>query len=186
MMRRLCGLLVLTLLTLIALGDERPADDAKLKLRLENLGRSTEHLRDVLKIPGISAAVVKDQKVIWSKGFGLADVENKIPATPQTPYRIASLTKTFASTLLMQLVEQGTLDLDEPMSKYSPLYKDDLVKVRHVLTHTSGNARGCRPPLPDAYSFASHPRGQRFPGLRFGSRHKVCIRSCRLLTPFRA
>src|SRR5262245_50646494 len=144
MMRRLCGLLVLTLLTPIALGDERPADDAKLKLRLENLGRSTEHLRDVLKIPGISAAVVKDQKVIWSKGFGLADVENNIPATPQTPYRIASLTKTFASTLLMQFVEQGKLNLDQPMSKYSPLYKDDKIKVRHVFSHTSEGTPGAR------------------------------------------
>src|SRR5262245_51805407 len=106
-------LVVLVLLSPIAMGDGRPTDDEKLKARLENLDKSIEDLRTILKIPGISAAVVKDQKVIWSKGFGLADVENKIAATPETPYRIASLTKTFASTLLMQLVEQGKLNLDE-------------------------------------------------------------------------
>ena len=144
MMLRLCGLLVLTLLTPIALGDERPADDAKLKLRLENLDKSIEDLRAVLKIPGISAAVVKEQKIIWLKGFGLADVENNLPATPQTPYRIASLTKTFASTLLMQLFEQDKLGLDDPMSKYSTHYKDDKVKVRHVLSHTSEGTPGAR------------------------------------------
>ena len=144
MMLRLCGLLVLTLLTPIAQGDEPRADDAKLKLRLEKLDKSVEDLRAVLKIPGISAAVVKEQKIIWQKGFGLADVENNLPATPQTPYRIASLTKTFASTLLMQLVEQGKLNLDDPMSKYAPHYKDDKVKVRHVLSHTSEGTPGTR------------------------------------------
>jgi len=144
MMLRLCGLLVLTLLTPVALGDERPADDAKRKRRLENLDKSMEDLRAVLKIPGISAAVVKEQKIIWLKGFGLADVENNLPATPQTPYRIASLTKTFASTLLMQLVEQGKLHLDDPMSKYATHYKDDKVKVRHVLSHTSEGTPGTR------------------------------------------
>lgn len=144
MMLRWCGLFLLALLTPVALGDERPADDTKLKVRLETFDRNVEDLRALLKIPGISAAVVKDQKVIWSKGFGLADVENKLPATPETPYRIASVTKTFASTLLMQLVEQGKLNLDEPMSKYSPLYKDDKVKVRHVFSHTSEGTPGAR------------------------------------------
>jgi CubicO group peptidase (beta-lactamase class C family) len=103
MMARACGLILLVLLPSLALGEEGKVEDEKLKQRLENLDKSVEDLRSFLHIPGISAAVVKDQKVIWSKGFGLADGENNIPATPQTPYRIASLTKTFASTLLMQL-----------------------------------------------------------------------------------
>ena len=65
-----------------------------------------ESLRQELKIPAYSAAIVKDQKVIWAKGFGYADVENKIPATEHTAYHLASLTKTFASTILMQLVQE--------------------------------------------------------------------------------
>ena len=71
-----------------------------------------EELREELKIAGLSAEIVKDQAVVWAKGFGFADLENQIPATENTPYGIASLTKPFAAALLMQLVEAGQLDLD--------------------------------------------------------------------------
>jgi CubicO group peptidase (beta-lactamase class C family) len=114
--------------------------------RLQRLERQLEDLRQTLKIPGISAAVVKDRGLLWARGLGFADVENKAPATPATNYRIASLTKPFASTLLMQLVEQGKLDLDEPMAKYSPDFRQRFgrgsITVRHVLTHTSHDPSG--------------------------------------------
>src|ERR1041385_725187 len=87
--------------------------------RLARFEKQADELRTLLKIPGMSAVIVKDQKVLWAKGFGFADFERRIPATPDTIYSIASLTKTFAATLVMQLVEQGKLDLDEPMSNYS-------------------------------------------------------------------
>src|SRR5215213_321249 len=64
--------------------------------RIARLETLLESLRQELKIPAYSAAVVKDQKVIWAKGFGFADVENKVPATEHTSYHLASLTKTFA------------------------------------------------------------------------------------------
>jgi CubicO group peptidase (beta-lactamase class C family) len=82
--------------------------------------------------------------VVWAKGFGYADLENRIAATPDTVYHIASLTKTFAATLLMQLVEQGKLDLDEPVSYYSSDFKDDVVKIKHLLSHTSDGTPGER------------------------------------------
>lgn len=110
--------------------------------RLERFSTELENLSQLLKIPGLSAAIVRDQNVIWAKGLGFASLENQIPATPHTPYRIASLTKPFAATLLMQLVERGQLDLDEPMATYSGYFKDETVKVRHVLTHTSGGIPG--------------------------------------------
>ena len=110
--------------------------------RLRRLETQFEQLRSLLRIPGLSAAIVKDQKLLWTKGFGYADVEKRVPATPNTLYYIASLTKTFAATVLMQLVEQGKLDLDEPMSRYSNEFKDDSVKVRHVLSHTSRGKPG--------------------------------------------
>ena len=88
----------------------------------------------------MSAAIVKDQKVLWAKGFGYADFENRIPATPDTLYHIASETKPIAATLLMQLVEQGKLDLDEPISHYSSDFKDDSVRIKHLLSHTSAGA----------------------------------------------
>jgi len=112
--------------------------------RLHRLETQFEQLRWVLRIPGMSAAIVKDQKLLWAKGFGYADLEKRVPATPRTLYYIASLTKPFAATALMQLVEQGKLDLDDPMSNYSSEFKDDTVKVKHVLSHTANAPPGDR------------------------------------------
>jgi len=102
------------------------SDDKK---RLERFEKEVDDRRNRLKIPGLSAVIVKDQKVLWAKGFGFADLENRIPATPDTLYSIASVTKTFAATLVLQLVEQGKLDLDEPISHYSSDFKDDSVRM---------------------------------------------------------
>jgi CubicO group peptidase (beta-lactamase class C family) len=109
--------------------------DSERIARLETL---LEDLRQELKIPAYSAAIVKDQKVVWARGFGYADVENKIPATEHTPYHLASLTKTFASTILMQLVQEGKIKLDDPVSKYGiTLPSDGVITVRHLFSHTS-------------------------------------------------
>jgi CubicO group peptidase (beta-lactamase class C family) len=106
--------------------------------RFAQLEQRLDSIRQELKIPAMSAAIVKDQKVVWSKGFGYADVENKIPATEHTSYHLASLTKTFASTIVMQLVQEGKVKLDDPVSKYGiTLESDGLIRVRHLLSHTS-------------------------------------------------
>jgi len=110
--------------------------------RLERFEKQVEDLRTMLKIPGMSAVILKDQKVLWAKGFGFADYENRVPATPDTLYHVASLTKTFAATLILQLMEQGKLDLEEPVSRYSNEFKDDSVKIKHLLTHTSEGTPG--------------------------------------------
>lgn len=112
------------------------------RTRLERFEKQLEELRTHLKIPGMSAAIVKDQQVLWSKGSGFADLERRVPATPDTLYHIASLTKTFAATLIMQLVENGKLNLDEPMSNYSSDFKDSSVKIKHLLSHTSEGTPG--------------------------------------------
>jgi CubicO group peptidase (beta-lactamase class C family) len=114
------------------------------KKRLERFEKQVDDFRARLKIPGLSAVVLKDQEVVWIKGFGFADLENKTPTTPDTLFHLASITKTFASTLIMQLVEQGKLDLDEPMSHYSTDFKDDSVKIKHLLSHTSSGTPGER------------------------------------------
>jgi len=114
------------------------------KKRLKRFEREAEVFRSRLKIPALSVAVLENQQVILMRGLGFADVENRIPATSDTVYSIASLTKTFGSTLIMQLVEQGKLDLDEPVSHYSSDFKDDSVKIKHLLSHTSAGVPGER------------------------------------------
>src|SRR3984893_1159225 len=106
------------------------------KKRLRSFEKRVDVLRSRLKIPALSVVVLENQKVLWIRGFGFADVENRIPATPDTVYSIASLTKTFGATLIMQLVEQGKLALAEPVSHYSSDFKDESVKIKHLLSHT--------------------------------------------------
>src|SRR5262245_16267244 len=113
--------------------------------RLARLEQRLEGLRQELKIPALSAALVKDQKVIWAKGFGFADIEKKVPATEHTSYHLASLTKTFASTILMQLVQEGKIKLDDPVSKYGiTLESEGVIRVRHLFSHTSEGNPGER------------------------------------------
>jgi CubicO group peptidase (beta-lactamase class C family) len=84
-----------------------------------------------------------DQKLVWAKGFGYADLENRIEATPDTPYDLASVTKTLAATLVMQLVQEGMVSLDDPVSKYGvELDSQGTILVRHLLTHTSTGVPG--------------------------------------------
>ena len=105
--------------------------------------RLLEDLRRDLKIPGLSAAIVRDENVLWSEGFGYADLENKIKATPETSYYLASLTKTFASTIILQLVEQGKLDLDARISAFGiRINSPGVIAVRHLLSHTSEGQPG--------------------------------------------
>jgi CubicO group peptidase (beta-lactamase class C family) len=75
-----------------------------------------EHLQKRYNIPGMSVAVLQNQQAIFADGYGCADIEYKIPATADTPYNIASLTKTFAAALLMKLVEEGKLNLHDEMA----------------------------------------------------------------------
>jgi CubicO group peptidase (beta-lactamase class C family) len=105
--------------------------------RLAQFQQSLDSLRRQFGIPGLSAAIVSNGQIIWEAGFGFQDVENQIPATPDTPYRTASITKTFASMLLMRCVERGTLNLDTPIRNYTSGIADSRVTVRHLFTHTS-------------------------------------------------
>jgi CubicO group peptidase (beta-lactamase class C family) len=114
--------------------------------RLARLKRQLEELQNKLRIPGLSAAVVRNQTSLWASRFGQADTANRVAATPETTYRIASLTKPFASTLLMQLVEEGKLDLDDPISKYSPEFQQRFnsgpVTVRQVFSEEGSHSDG--------------------------------------------
>lgn len=102
-----------------------------------------EQLRQDKNIPGMSAVIADGQHVMWSRGYGFANVAQQIPATDTTAFHLASLTKTFASTIIMQLVEAGQLDLDAPVANFGiALSSPGTIRVRHLLTHTSGGTPG--------------------------------------------
>ena len=88
-----------------------------------------------------SVLVAEKGKVIYKKGLGLADMEWNIPNQPDTKHRLGSITKQFTSMLILQLVEQGKLKLDVPISTYLPDYpkkNGDVITLHHLLTHSSG------------------------------------------------
>ena len=83
--------------------------------------------------------IAKDGKVVFEKGYGFANREKNLPNTPQTEFRIGSLTKSFTATLIMQLHEKGKLSIHDPISKYIPDYpKGDSIRIENLLNHTSG------------------------------------------------
>ncbi len=131
---RLLVLGVLVLVTPAALADGSDFD---------RLAPILEHYRQELGIPGMSAAVVRGQELVWAQGFGYADLENRTAATPDTPYHLASLTKTFTSQVILRLVEEGKLDLDAPVRDFGvKIPNDGGIRVRHLLTHTSEGPPG--------------------------------------------
>ncbi len=91
-------------------------------------------------IPGLSVAIVADGKLAWSNGYGLADVENFVPAKASTIYRLASISKPITAVAVMQLVERGKLDLDAPVQKYCAAFptKQWPVTTRQLLGHLGG------------------------------------------------
>ncbi len=103
-------------------------------------------------LPGVVVGVVADQELIWTSGFGLADTEKKVPMAPRTKFRMASHSKLFTATAVMQLREQGKLRLDDPVSKYLPWFKvkqaeseDPPITIEELLTHSSGLPREAGP-----------------------------------------
>jgi CubicO group peptidase (beta-lactamase class C family) len=97
------------------------------------------------KIPGLAIALVRGTEIVWSKGYGYADLENKVAVTPGTAFRVASVTKPVVATALMQWWERGRFKLDDPVNDHlapvrlrSPFEDRTPVSIRHLLTHTSG------------------------------------------------
>jgi len=100
-------------------------------------------LREKIKaagIPGLSCAVMVRDKLVYSEGFGFADVENDVPATTKTVYRLASISKPVTAVLLMQIVERGDLDLDTPVHQIVPEWPQKRwpVTCRQLLAHLGG------------------------------------------------
>ncbi len=117
---------------------------------IPTLERFIDHEMADKELPALSIAVVDDQRIVWTRGFGLADPERKLPATAETIYRVGSVSKLFTDMAVMQLVEQGKVDLDVPVSRYlrdfhprNPFEKP--VTLRQLMCHRSGLVR--EPPV---------------------------------------
>jgi serine beta-lactamase-like protein LACTB, mitochondrial len=91
-------------------------------------------------VPGLSVAVVEDGRYEWAQGFGFADLENNVPASEHTLFRLASISKPLTATATMLLWERGKLDLDVPVQKYCPSFpqKPWPITTRQVLGHIGG------------------------------------------------
>ena len=91
-------------------------------------------------VPGLSVAVVENGEYEWAEGFGFADLENNVPASEHTLFRLASISKALTATAAMELWERGKLDLDAPVQKYCPSFpqKPWPISTRQVLGHLGG------------------------------------------------
>lgn len=101
-----------------------------------------KQIRDY-KIPGAAVGIIQDDRITYLKGYGFADNSGH-KVTPQTPFLLASVTKSFTALCIMQLVEEGKVDLDAPVQKYIPWFRtadaeaSSHITIRHLLNHTSG------------------------------------------------
>jgi D-alanyl-D-alanine carboxypeptidase len=111
--------------------------------QVENIRAFIREHMDKDRVPGLSLAVLRHGVPLLIEGYGYADLEHKVPATPETLYQIASVSKQFVATAIMLLAEEGKLALDDPIVGYfhdAPAIWQPIT-IRHLLTHTSGIVR---------------------------------------------
>ena len=139
--------LAIALVAACATGPQRPASTVgdNYAFTHDYLPRLIREKMQERKIVGLSIAIVDDQGVAWAQGFGFADKENSVRATPETIYRAGSITKLFTATATMQLAESGKLDIDQPLQNYLPEFSirsrfvgTRPITLRDLMTHHSG------------------------------------------------
>src|SRR5262245_50828320 len=90
--------------------------------------------------PGCTVGIVRNDSLIFSKGYGMANLEYAIPNAPQTIFHMASVSKQFTAYAIVLLARQGKLQLDDDIHKYLPWFPDlkEKITIRNILNHTSG------------------------------------------------
>jgi len=107
----------------------------------ERLEKEIHEFMTAKKIPGLSVAIVENGNFVWANGFGMSDLETSTPATPETLYRLASVSKPITAVAALQLWQAGKLDLDAPVQKYCPAFPvkaDGPINTRELLSHLAG------------------------------------------------
>ena len=114
--------------------------------------------RDGGRLPGAAVMVIRDGEVLHAAGYGFADLERRVPITPRTAFRLASVSKQFTAMAVMILAESGQLAYDDPVVKFLPELSrfGDEITIRHLLTHTGG--------LPDYYDALDEASTDPMPG----------------------
>ncbi len=126
----------------------------------KDYSKAEERARAVAKewlargIPGLSVAVAVDGQIVYSEGFGYADLEQRVPAWPATKFRIGSVSKSLTSVALMQLVEEGKIDLDAPVQKYVPSFPDKGAVI--TVGMLAGHLAGIRHYRDDEFTISKH------------------------------
>lgn len=120
-------------LTKTATNELSPAAQAKIIAKIKKLTNDK-------KVPGLSVAIGKSNQLVFAKGFGLAEIENQVPATAETKYRTASIAKSLSAVVIMSLVADEKLNLDAEVQTYCPDYPKKAwpVTVRQVMGHLGG------------------------------------------------
>jgi serine beta-lactamase-like protein LACTB, mitochondrial len=108
--------------------------------QIADVEKAISSFMTVQHAPSVSVAIVKDGKIAWTGAYGFSDLENFVPATTATMYRLASISKPITATAVMQLVQDGKIDLDAPAQKYCPAYpqKQWTITTRELLGHLAG------------------------------------------------
>ena len=151
----LCGILALGL-TPLAYGQAATAAAAHEK----DYSQAEQNARAVAKellgrgIPGLSLAVAVDGHIVYSEGFGYADLEERVPVWATTKFRIGSVSKPLTAVALVQLVEQGKIDLDAPVQKYVPAFPEKNGKI--TLRLLAGHMAGIRHYQGDEFQISRH------------------------------
>ncbi len=110
----------------------------------ETLDRAIAETVDREEVPGLAAALIDETGIVWAKGYGYADIEARRPVTPDTPFMIASISKTIIAIALRQAVDDGLVSLDADINSYLdfevdlPRVEDERITLTHLASHTSG------------------------------------------------
>lgn len=139
----------LTLLCLALATSETNAKtkSSEIKDRLDQLSQQLEKKRQEFHIPGMAIAIVKDDKMIFSRGFGVSDLETKNKVTNKTVFGIGSTSKAFTATLIAMMADEGKLKWDDPVTKHLPYLnfnlknKTDEITLRDMMSHQTGFTR---------------------------------------------
>jgi CubicO group peptidase (beta-lactamase class C family) len=135
---------VFALIALATLSTCKKSIDISPAQSLPDFEQKIGSLQTTYHIPGLIAGVSRNGQTVWSKPYGYADKEKNKPVTNSSLFHLASLTKTFGALTIMQLVQQGLVNLDDPVSQYGINLNSPGIKVKHLLSHTSEGTPGAQ------------------------------------------